>query len=118
MFFDWVNVRSGNYPILATNIFSVPNAGKRTYGALKYYLSEGLRSGVPDILVAIPVHPYHGFFIEMKRQGNKPSPDQLRVLSNLSAAGYRTAVCFSGTEAIDLTEQYLSTLLSKSKAKL
>jgi hypothetical protein len=43
----------------------------------------------------------------MKVGRNRPTPDQRRWLEFLAGQGYRTAVCFSAAEAIEVITRYL-----------
>lgn len=48
----------------------------------------GLRRGVPDVLCFYPSQGYHGLAIELKFGDNKPTPDQVRWLWDLSGLGW------------------------------
>lgn len=49
----------------------------------------GVSAGFPDVEVPFPSGPYHGFYVEMKRQkGGKISPEQAEWLSYLREKGY------------------------------
>lgn len=106
-YFDWVKLMQNQKPELAC-VFAVPNAGKRSVGACRYYLAEGLRPGVPDIIGMIPKGKYHGFVIEMKVKPNKLTELQHGWLSRLDAQGYAVAVCYSADDAIAFTKAYLN----------
>ena len=97
---------SSQWPDLK-NVFAIPNAGKRSFGAANYYKAEGLESGVPDVFVAIPTENYHGLFIEFKRRGGNISSAQLSWLRRLGDMKYHVAVCFSGNEALIVVARYL-----------
>lgn len=105
--FTWAQEKNGLYPGLR-NLFAVPNAGKRSIAMAKYLKAEGMRTGVPDIVLAWPSGKYHGLFIEMKYGRNKPTPAQRQWLDRLQAAGYKTSVCYSSAEAIEVIEDYLT----------
>ena len=95
-------------------IFAIPNGTAASATVGKYMVAEGVRSGVPDIMIAVTrIDPsgrwWPGFFIEMKKpKGGVVSDTQKRWLANLTAEGYRTAVCNSGRLALELTREYLS----------
>ena len=90
------------------NIASIPNAGKRSYGALSYYIAEGLEPGLPDVIIAIPKIPLHGMFIEFKRRPNKISNEQFKWAERLKWAGYAIKVCWSFEDAKKTTEDWMS----------
>lgn len=88
-------------------IYHITNEGKRskyTGGTLK---RMGLRKGFPDLCVPVPKGRFHGFYIEMKVDNNKPSNDQMKWLKILKNNGYATAICYSADEAIKLIEKYM-----------
>ncbi len=70
-------------------------------------IKEGLRAGVPDVILAVPVGGYHGLFIEMKVEGRKASPWQLRWHERLKRYGYKVETCYGWEEAKDVILEYL-----------
>lgn len=110
-FFDACAVRA-NFDRRYALPFAVPNAGKRSIGALLYYKAEGLKPGVPDICVPVPVGGFHGAFIEMKVGSNKPSDNQRWWLSELQKQGFAVTVKYSGADAFEWIEQYFAGALA------
>jgi hypothetical protein len=106
-FFQYVDVLAQRYPILSTNVFAIPNGGNRDLITGTRLKREGVRAGAPDILVAIPIQPWHGLFIEMKVRPNKPSKKQVIFLCNLLSAGYKTHVSYDAEDAIKALDSYL-----------
>lgn len=98
-FFDHCKWKANSDPRYGL-IWANCNAGKRSYGALRYYLAEGLSPGVPDITVAVPSGIYPGMFIEMKTEKGKVTENQKDWIGKLQSAGYRVVVCRSAKEAI------------------
>ncbi len=84
------------------------NEGKRTYYQGNLLKKMGLKKGFPDVSILEPRGKYHGFYIEMKRKGNKPTKEQLEWLKNLKSRGYATAICYSADDAINLITKYMS----------
>ena len=68
----------------------------------------GVKSGVPDLFYPVPLHGYHGLFIEMKAKGGSLSAKQKRWLAALSKLGYKTAVCVGWESARDTLTEYLN----------
>ena len=104
----------GRYPALK-NIFAVPNAAKRSVRLASMLRSEGMVSGIPDILLTWPQYSqdqppcirYCGLALEMKTKGGKVSDTQKDWLARLEAASWRTAVCWSSEEAWAVVCTYL-----------
>lgn len=84
-----------------------PNEGKRSIQEGRKLKEMGLSPGFPDISILEPKGKYHGFYIEMKRKGNKLSEVQKTWLNELRARGYATALCYSADDAIKLIEKYM-----------
>lgn len=56
--------------------------------------------GIPDILVII--RPGHVWFLEVKRPGEKPTPEQVEFMAGWKACGGNCAVVHSVEEVIAL----------------
>ena len=123
--FQWAKVMEPRHPQLAL-MFAIPNGGKRKSGW--WEKAEGLKSGVPDIFLAVPRFPddiqsilyfdgastmrvsddmRFGLFIEMKYGKNKPTNVQKQWLYDLDYEGYDTVVCHSFDEAKQAIIDYL-----------
>lgn len=74
----------------------------------KKLAAMGVRSGFPDLQLCIPLGPFHGLFIEMKRLKNSTtSPDQTGYLALLQDYGYETCVARGSMEAVSIIRRYL-----------
>lgn len=88
-------------------LFAIPNGGARTqrYGArLK---AEGMRPGVPDLMLAVPRGGHNALFIELKQGKGRLSLNQKAMLKLLEAQGYATAVPYGFEQARAAIENYL-----------
>ena len=92
------------HPQLAC-IFSIPNGARTSIRTAVKLKATGLRKGVPDIFVAVPLgrsggqYFYDGLFIEMKRvHGGRIAPAQKIWHERLRRHGYKVEVC-KGAEA-------------------
>ena len=65
-------------------------------------------SGVPDMFLAVAVHPFHGLYIELKTKTGKVSPKQRAWQKALRHSGYASEICHGASEAIATLEQYLA----------
>ena len=111
-FFKWVRMR-GLFDKRYFNVFAIPNARQGSFGAREYYKREGLERGVPDVFVAAASPPFHGMFIEFKRPGGKPKPEQQNWLDRLTLAGYYCIVCHDWEVAVRELQRYLGAHPSK-----
>lgn len=102
------------YPDLGESLlFAIPNGGARgdtqksrmiRGGQLK---AEGVKDGVPDIFLSIAKGGYFGLYIEMKKPGQKPSPNQLEFRDKVWAKGYGWTYCDSWEKARDALIAYM-----------
>jgi hypothetical protein len=70
-------------------------------------VKQGLKSGVPDLCIAIPVGAWHGLYIEMKRIGApKPAKNQTLWRERLTKQGYCALTCVGLPEAQRCTLEY------------
>lgn len=105
---EWAQlmVNTGQWPQLEW-LHAIPNGGHRnkvTAGKMK---AEGVKSGVPDLHLPVPVPPYAGCYIEMKFDKNKPTDNQKKWIAGLRCLGHRVEVCFSAGEAMEVLISYL-----------
>jgi VRR-NUC domain len=106
--FQWARLERVKFPELAL-MFAVPNSAKRNPRTAQYMKDEGLRSGVPDIVLPVPKGIYHGAFIEMKRtKGATVDDRQTAWLEALRHLGYHTSICYGWAQARITIETYLS----------
>lgn len=114
-----LELQRGRYPEIGL-LFAIPNSGGlkggfRTNARLVMKNRRmGVRKGVPDLMLPVPRGLFHGLFIEMKKPGGKPSPEQKVWLDQLSAQGYRTVVIFSVQSGIEVVLDYLDNTSSSS----
>ena len=76
-------------------MFAIPNGGSRNIAEACNLKRQGVKRGVPDIMLAVPISQYHGLFIEMKFGKNKASNEQVKFIEQLNKNGY-IAVCVTG----------------------
>lgn len=103
----WAALHTKKYPELKA-LYAVPNAAKRTARQGAWMKAEGLRAGVPDIVLPVPRGTYAGLFIEMKAGKNKPTPIQMEWHRVLREVGHRVEVCYSWLAAANVIEKYLN----------
>lgn len=115
-FIRWTTIAVKEYPELA-NLFAVPNGGLRPFAVdrkgnryspiARKMKAEGVKEGVPDLLLLAARGEYHGLAIEVKRPGGRLSASQAEWHMRLIQEGYLVKVCYSVDEMIAITKQYL-----------
>lgn len=109
--FQWAEFRKGVLPHIE-RMFAVPNGGHRHKATAAKMKAEGVKPGVPDVMLPVARGGYCGLFIEMKFGRNKPTKKQADWLDYLATAGYCTAVCWDVNDAIETIEDYYEMELS------
>lgn len=72
--------------------FHIPNGGNRSISEAVKFKAMGVIAGVPDMFLAIARKQYNGYFIELKKPGDKPSPKQLDIHNVLRYQGYKVEI--------------------------
>jgi len=102
------------YPKLRLNLFSVPNgamlAGDGKRRAMRWAIleREGAVAGASDLFLSVPSGDYCGFYIEMKRPGQKRTATQVAFQDAQHAVGYAVTVCTSLEAFIEVTTKYFN----------
>ncbi len=104
----WTEVNKDRYPDVDM-IFAVPNGAMKTKAGARKFKREGLKSGVPDLVLPVVTAEHPGLYIEMKKiKGGTVSDDQKEWLRRLEGQGYKTVVARGHREAIRAIDNYYS----------
>lgn len=105
--FQWAAYRTGVYPELEL-LYHVPNGGSRDPIEAARLKAQGVKAGVPDLVLPGARGKYHGLYIELKRQkGGRLSDDQKKWLDKLTEQGYLALRRDGAEAAIKTIEDYL-----------
>jgi hypothetical protein len=99
------------YPQYKKLCFHVPNGGSRHKLEAINLKKQGVKKGVADVIILVPIAPYHGLTIELKSDEGKLSDDQLEFLFEANQKGYLGVVESSLKNAVLVTDSYFSFLL-------
>jgi len=85
----------------------VPNGGARNIVVGRKLKAQGVKPGVPDILIFNPPNNgYVGTAIELKRRdGGSLQESQIKWLKRLGDYGWDTNICHGSGQAIELIER-------------
>lgn len=108
--FQWAGYAEQQFPELKL-LHHVPNGGKRDARTAANLKKEGVKAGVPDIVLPVPRGAYHGLYIELKVGRNKTSLKQREWINMLKEQGYFVEVCYGWVEAKEVIENYLKGLV-------
>lgn len=104
---EWAAWCSGKHPELKM-LFHIPNGGSRNLIEAAHMKAQGVKAGVPDLMLPVARGGFHGLFIELKRQkGGRVSEAQEEWIRVLNREGYLTVVCAGWGEASRMIEKYL-----------
>lgn len=107
MLFKWAEIMEQQYPELHF-MYHVPNGGRRRTKEAANLKKEGVKPGVPDVVLPAVRGCFHGLYIEMKRQqSGRVSKDQKEFLDFLQKQGYCAVVCQGWKHAAAVILSYL-----------
>lgn len=89
-------------------LFAIPNGGKRSIKVALELKKEGVRSGVPDMMLAVAKGGYHGLFIELKKINGRAQPNQKKWQKMLRGQGYKAEIIEGWEDAIKEIREYLA----------
>lgn len=104
--FQWAGYYEQRFPELRL-LFHVPNGGRREKREAASLKRQGVKAGVPDLVLPSPHGGYCGLYIELKAGKNKTSKEQNEWIKGLKEQGYFVTVCYGWREAADTIENYL-----------
>ena len=88
-------------------LFAIPNGGKRGIATAARLKLEGVKPGVPDLMLPVARQGFHGLFIEMKRtKGSSVSREQKTFATALQQQRYRVEVAKGFLEARQIIIDY------------
>ncbi len=105
--FKWVSRAQAKHPELSL-LLHVPNGGRRDAISGARLKAQGVRAGVPDLLLPVPRQGWAGLWIELKAGRGKVSDVQSAWIDNLRGQGYRVEVCRGWEAAKRTLEEYLT----------
>lgn len=98
------------YPSAAKLIYHVPNGGHRHKLVAVKLKEQGVKAGVPDLVLPMARGGYFGLYIEFKATAPHDaavSPAQDAYLQALTDQGYLAIVCRGHFDAIEAIRAYL-----------
>ena len=105
--FCWAALNIKQYPELKW-LTAIPSGGNRDAITGARMKAEGLKRGIPDILLAVRKNAWASLWIELKvASGGKVSPEQTEWIAHLLSQGYCAIVCKGYEEARDTIIKYL-----------
>jgi hypothetical protein len=113
---EWAQWHESKYPCLKL-LLHVPNGGRRDAATGAMLKAQGVKAGVPDLLLLCPAGDYHGLAIELKRVNGVPSDvsaEQDWWQRELNFVGWKACTCYGSAAAIAVLEDYCKQVLAYS----
>ena len=85
----------------------IPNGGSRNKIEAARLKAQGVKAGVPDLFLPVPMNDTPGLYIEMKFGKNTTSKQQEWWIEQLQKHGYAVHVCWGADEAIAIIAAYM-----------
>ena len=104
--FQWAGLHEQKFSELCL-LHHVPNGGRRDKKEAASLKRQGVKAGVPDLVLPSAHGGYFGLYIELKAGKNKTSKIQNEWINQLKEQGYFVSVCYGWKEAADTIENYL-----------
>ena len=105
--FEWAAWAAKRTPELNL-LYHVPNGGSRNVVEAVHLKQQGVKSGVPDLVLPVARGKYHGLYIELKTLRGRVSDTQKQWLDALRNQGYAAIVCRGADETIAMIAKYLA----------
>jgi len=106
MVFQWARLHQRKHPELAL-LYAVPNAAKRTPRQGAWMKAEGLKAGVPDLVLPVARHGFNSLYIELKVGRNKATESQVMFMDALNQQGNLAVLCIGADAVIQQLSDYL-----------
>lgn len=103
---DWTMLMENRWPELKL-LFHVPNGGARGKAEAGRLKRQGVKAGVPDLMLPVARGGYHGLFIELKTEKGSLTPEQKEWLRMLQEQGYAAKCCKGLDEAMRTLTNYM-----------
>ena len=106
-YIDTIPLLRSEFPALELT-YAIPNGGHRHPAVGGKMKREGVRRGMPDLCLPVPVDPWGALYQEVKIPGRNMSAYQVEKAEQLRAAGNVVVVCHSLDELLTSAKNYLS----------
>lgn len=110
-FMQTLRLTNGNslwdYAFATVNGAQLAGNGEQRARAMASLKKQGLKVGVSDIVIALPLDGFHGAFIEVKRdKKSKPTQEQKDWVALMQLTGYYAKITYGFDETRDAILDY------------
>ncbi|ACD23117.1 VRR-NUC domain-containing protein [Clostridium botulinum] len=104
--FQWAGYQQVEFEELKL-LHHVPNGEKRDKRTAVGLKRQGVKAGVPDVVLPCGRGGYFGLYIELKVGKNKTSDNQKQWIRDLKEQNYLVEVCYGWREAAEVLLNYI-----------
>ncbi|MBY7008484.1 VRR-NUC domain-containing protein [Clostridium botulinum] len=104
--FQWAGYQQVEFEELKL-LHHVPNGGKRDKRTAIGLKRQGVKAGVPDVVLPCGRGGYFGLYIELKVGKNKTSDNQKQWIKDLKEQNYLVEVCYGWREVAEVLLNYI-----------
>ncbi|WP_061313664.1 VRR-NUC domain-containing protein [Clostridium botulinum] len=104
--FQWAGYQQVEFEELRL-LHHVPNGGKRDKRTAIGLKRQGVKAGVPDVVLPCARGGYFGLYIELKVGKNKTTDKQNEWIKALRDQNYLVEVCYGWREAAEVLLNYI-----------
>jgi hypothetical protein len=104
IYYQWAQ----SIPLLADLLIHIAN--ERECSSIQGHLLklQGVKAGVSDYFLPLPIGKYHGMWLELKRDKDGIVSDLQNLwLQRMAKLGFKTFIAYGSHHAIQLTKEYL-----------
>lgn len=105
--FQWRDVVVGTYPELKL-LHHIVNEGRRGFVAQRAFKRQGGLKGMLDIHLPVARCGFNSLYIEQKREGNKPTKEQLEIAKLLRKEGNAVFLSYSHEQSERIILDYIT----------
>lgn len=102
---DWALLQAPSLPAIAA-LFAVPNGARVVPSVAVRLKREGMRAGIPDLVMPVPAGGFIGLVVEMKTADGYVNADQKAWHNALAALGWCVKVCRTIEAACGAIREY------------
>lgn len=95
-----------SFPVLS-DLYAIPNGTFTGWQTAKRMKREGVKSGVSDLHLPVPIGGFAGLWIEVKTPDGQLSTEQREWLTRMHGYGHCTALARSTQECVDVLLWYV-----------
>ncbi|NPU91411.1 MAG: VRR-NUC domain-containing protein [Gammaproteobacteria bacterium] len=99
-------------------LVAIPNGGKRSKAIAGKLKAQGVKKGVSDLFLPVPLNERNGLWIEFKAAKGRATPEQLEWIDRMVDVGYLAMVIWGWKSAVEAIDAYLGGLYTAAGVKL